>query len=95
MKAINKITATLVLTLLLAVNFASASVGTIVDINLENQTATAMDNNTREIVRFEDVDPTLRMTNGCTVDFYNPTEQEARNGAEPTINEVLECPSRR
>ena len=91
MKAIKYITATLIVSFLFAANFASASVGTVVDINLETQTATAMDNNTREIVRFEDVDPTLRMQNGCTVDFYNPTEQEARNGATPQINEVLEC----
>ena len=94
MKAFKIFTATLVVTFLFAANFANASVGTIVDINLESQTATAIDNNTREIVRFEDVDPTLRMTNGCTVDFYNPTEREARQGAEPQINEVLECPGR-
>ncbi len=95
MKAITKITATLVVTFLFAANFASANVGTIVDINLGEQTATALDHSNREIVRFEDVDPTLSMGNGCTVDFYNPTEREARQGAEPTINEVLECPARR
>ena len=92
MKAIKHITATLVVTLCLAVNFASANVGTIVDVCPAEATATTIDNSTREIVRFEDVDPGLGENIGCTVDYFNPTEQQARRGMEPTINEVIECP---
>ena len=92
MKAINTFTAILVITLSFAVNFASANVGTIVDVCPAEATATTIDNNTREIVRFEDVDPGLGVNMGCTVDYFNPTEQQARRGMEPVINDVIECP---
>ena len=91
MKAIKNITATLIVTFLFAANFASANVGTIVDICPAEATATTLDNSTREIVRFEDVDQGLEMGMGCIVDYFNPTEQQARRGMEPTINEVLGC----
>ena len=91
MKAIKNITTALVVTFTFAANFAAANVGTIVDVCPSEATATTLDNNTREIVRFEDVDPGLRIQMGCTVDYFNPTEQQQRMGMEPVINEVLGC----
>ena len=93
MKVFRNITTALVVASLFAVNFSAyAKLGTVLEISIPESTATTMDINTREIVRFEDVDPTLKMNPGCVVDYYNPTEQEARRGATPQINEVIECP---
>ena len=95
MKNLTKIISTLFVFLMM-VGIATASVGTIVDINLEGNSirATAQDNETGEIVRFEDVDPALGLSVGCVVDYTAPTEQELRNNPElgATINSVLSCP---
>ena len=87
-----KLSVTLVATFALLANFASANVGTIVDICPAEATATTIEQGTREIVRFEDVDPGLELNLGCVVDYFMPTEQEQRNGAEPEILDVIECP---
>ena len=95
MNTFQKFSTALVVTFLFAANMAMAGVGTIVDINLENQTATAMDNSTKEIVRFEDIDPkSVKMKNGCVVDYFKPSEQQAKKGMTPMINKVLECPGK-
>ena len=91
MITLKRVTLTLVMMCLLTANFVFA-VGTVIERQISDGTASAIDNTTREIVRFEDVDPSLIFSTGCVVDYYNPTEQEARLGAQPVINEVLECP---
>ena len=92
MKTITQLTVVIASLIVLTANVSFANVGQVIDVNTKEATATVTDTQTREIVRFEDVDPTLKVNNGCVVDYYNPTEQEARKGATATINEVLECP---